>query len=227
MIKGYLLKKRKAEAAIESVILAPLMAVSTMLMLYLFLIAISNVVYTNYSNTLAADLNQRQSAMQDVYNMCNANSSCGQIRSMNPGGNYDALKGMHKADFGSPAGAKANKGDTDLYRFMSQVNTFDKGMKDVKLVVNGSEVSDRSSRTYKIISYLYYKRFVNGGGMFPASYITQLDIEFYKNGHLVNLMEEDYNNLTAGKLSGIQITVKTSYRCLGFDFTAKGFNIIT
>lgn len=219
-MKQYLLKSRKAEAAIESVILMPLMSVTLMLLLYLFLIAISNVIYTNYSNTLAADLNQRQSAVQDIKILCNGDlGRCPQIRSINPGGNLDALSGMHH-------GATTME-DSNLFRFMSQVSNVDRDIYDVDLYVNGIHVTDTSSNTYKVISYLYYARLIKGGGLFPASYIEKIEVEFNKNGTLWNPIDEPYSTLTSGKLSGTQITTKITYRCLGFPFTSKGFNIIT
>ena len=66
MIKNYLKRKVKGAAAVEYVMLVPLMAVAFMACLYFLFICLSYIFFNSTANIVAQQLNKRQSGYENA-----------------------------------------------------------------------------------------------------------------------------------------------------------------
>lgn len=214
---NFLFRKRKGEAAMESVILAPLMMMALILMLYLLLMAVDNIFYNNYANTLAMDLNQRQTSVVDIMSDCNSRPVlCQNPIAINPGGNSQHLKNLKPSD------------DNSVEYFLNQINLQGGSSAQIPVYINGVRADSNTGKPAdRVVAYLYNHRLKNG--YVPGAFITKMEINFTKNGNNWNYLNDmaQVNDLSAGKLSGTQIEVIVYYKCLGFEFSSRGYNIIT
>lgn len=63
-IKNFLNSDMKGSQAVESVILAPLMFVTFMILLYFFFMSLTYISFNNLANSMAQDLNMRQTGYE-------------------------------------------------------------------------------------------------------------------------------------------------------------------
>lgn len=64
-IRRQLVRNVKGSAGFESVLMFPLMAMSMIFMLYMFLVGVAFIQYNNLANVIAQDLNMRQSGYSE------------------------------------------------------------------------------------------------------------------------------------------------------------------
>lgn len=182
-------RKRRGAAAMEWVILSPLMILSFMALLYLLFIGLAYIQYNNLANTISQDLNMRQSGYKDT-----------QVSEP-----YIVLDN-------NPAAIVPTGDGSTMDSFKQFISGFQEAS-STRLRITGNSKEIQQSANYSAENHK--DRFY-----MPGVVATNLRVDAMRNGAAAT-------HLGDASMSGTIIETRIEYKCFGFSFVAKGYNIIS